>query len=237
MTVYALIPARAGSKGVKSKNTRLLARKPLIAYSIETALKTASFDRVIVSTDSSEIADLSRQLGAEVPFIRPGVFAQDHSPDRAYIDHALNWFSKHENQEPDLLAILRPTTPLRDTMILQSAVNRIKDCFNIATSLRSIHPLAEPPQKMLQIEDGWLTGFFPDDIRGDYFNLPRQTFPTAYQPNGYIDIVKTAYIREENEKIFGSKMLGFITPHSIEIDMEEDFAYLEYLLGKNNARI
>jgi CMP-N-acetylneuraminic acid synthetase len=101
-----------------------------------------------------------------------------------------------------------------------------------ATSLRSVHALSEPPQKMLQIVDNWLTGFFPEDKRDDYFNLPRQAFPVAYHPNGYIDIVKTNYIRSEKEKIFGSKMLGFVTPVSVEIDNKEDFMYLEYILNK-----
>jgi CMP-N,N'-diacetyllegionaminic acid synthase len=237
MKTYAIIPARAGSKGVKGKNTRLLNGEPLVSYSIKAALATSTFSRVIVSTDSSEISELAKSLGAEAPFIRPSEFAQDQSPDHAYIEHALDWFLKHESQEPDLMAILRPTTPLRDCKVLESAINKIKNSFDVATSLRSVHPLAEPPQKMLQIQEGWLTGFFPDDPRKDYFNLPRQSFPTAYQPNGYIDIVKTAYIRSEREMIFGDKMLGFVTPHSIEIDTEEDFSYLEYVIGKTDVRI
>ena len=237
MSTYALIPARAGSKGVKAKNIRQLSGQPLIAYSINTALETSAFSRVIVSTDSSEIAEFAKSLGAEVPFIRPSELAQDQTPDRAYIDHALDWFREQENQEPELIAILRPTTPLRTAEILDSAVNKAIDNFVNITSLRSVHPLAEPPQKMLKIENDLLTGFFPDDPRGDYFNLPRQAFPTAYQPNGYIDIVKTDYIRSQKEKIFGSRMLGFITPHSIEIDTEEDFSYLEYIIGNRNVRI
>lgn len=234
MKTYALIPARMGSKGVKNKNIRILKDMPLIGYSIEAALKTKAFDRVIVSTDSKDMAELSRQHGAEVPFLRPSMFAQDHSPDRAYIDHAIYWFQENEGEVPDLIALLRPTTPLRDPAILNQAVNLLKSRFDDATSLRSVHPMAEPPQKMLQIKDGWLSGFFPDDPRDDYFNLPRQTFPTAYQPNGYIDIVKTRYIQSEKEKIFGSNMIGFETPFSIEIDREEDFEYLEYTMEKKH---
>ena len=231
MKTYAIIPARAGSKGVKNKNIRLLANEPLISYSIKAAISAQNFDRVIVSTDSPEIAELSKKLGAEVPFLRPAELAQDRSPDRSYIEHALNWFRDQEHHEPDLIAIIRPTTPLRCNEVLDEAVKKMKASFSEATSLRSVHPLAEPPQKMLQFADKWLTGFFPDDKRDDYFNLPRQSFPTAYCPNGYIDIIKTAYIRSEKEKIFGADMLGFVTAVSHEIDCEDDFSYLEYLLA------
>lgn len=229
MLSYAIIPARSGSKGVKNKNVRPINGKPLILYTIEAALKSKLFDRVIVSTDSQSMADLAKEYGAEAPFIRPNEFAQDHSPDRAYLEHALNWFQENEKQEPDLIAILRPTTPLRESALLDQAIQALKENPK-ASSLRSVHALAEPPQKMLQIVDGWLTGFFPSDTRDDYFNLPRQAFPTAYQPNGYIDIVRSDFIRSEKEKIFGSKILSFVTPHSVEIDNEEDLNYLDYIV-------
>lgn len=232
MKVYAIIPARAGSKGVKNKNIRPLKGKPLIVYSIEAALQSKAFDRVIVTTDSPEIAELSHLAGAEVPFLRPSEFSQDKSPDRAYIDHALSWFKDNENKAPDLLGILRPTTPWRNPELLKQSIEKMAAHMGEATSLRSVHALPEPPQKMLKIEDNWLTGFFPDDKRPDYFNLPRQMFPTAYQPNGYIDIVKSSYLAQEKERIFGDKILGFETPHSVEIDTEAEFDYLEYLMEK-----
>lgn len=235
MKVYAIIPARAGSKGVKHKNIRLLKGKPLISYSIEVALQTSAFDRVIVTTDSPEIAEIAKSAGAEVPFLRPAEFSQDKSPDRAYLEHALHWFKEHENAEPDLLAILRPTTPQRDAALLNLSVAKMIEYADESSALRSVHALPEPPQKMLKIEDKWLTGFFPDDKRPDYFNLPRQMFPTAYQPNGYIDIVKSSYLFQEKERIFGSKILGFETPFSIEIDTEAEFDYLEYLMEKKHG--
>jgi N-acylneuraminate cytidylyltransferase len=235
MKTYALIPARAGSKGVKNKNIRLLDGKPLIAYSIEAALQCAKIDRVIVTTDSQEIADIAKAFGAEIPFLRPADLAQDKSADRSYIEHALDWLLLNEKIEPDLIAILRPTTPLRDSVLLDSAVNKTRECFKEAASLRSVHALPEPPQKMLQIQGDWLAGFFPDDKREEYFNLPRQMFPTAYQPNGYIDIIKPSYIRSNPEGIFGSKMIGFETPHSVEIDTEQEFEYLEFLMEKKHV--
>jgi len=238
MRTYALIPARANSKGVTNKNLRLVHEKPLITYTLEVAKNVKQFDRVIVTTDSPEIAALAKAEGVEVPFIRPAEFAQDASPDRDYIEHALNWFQENEGAVPDLVAILRPTTPLREPDLLDKAVLVLQERFSEATALRSVHALPEPPQKMLQMENGWLTGFFPEDKRPDYFNLPRQTFPTAYQPNGYIDIVKTSYLEKDKNRIFGDMMLGFETRFSIEIDTPEALDYLAFTLeamGKQNG--
>ncbi len=108
--VYAIIPARGGSKGVPKKNIRLLAGHPLIAYSIVAARRCRRIDSVIVSTDSQEIADVSRAYGAEVPFLRPKELAQDRSADIDFIRHALDWFEEHDHVEPEMLVHLRPTT-------------------------------------------------------------------------------------------------------------------------------
>ena len=110
--VLALIPARGGSKGVPGKNLRPLAGLPMIGWSILAARHADAFDRVVVSTDSVEIADLSKSFGAEVPFLRPAALAQDRSPDRDYVMHALDAF-RDEGREPTHIAILRPTTPIR----------------------------------------------------------------------------------------------------------------------------
>src|SRR3989338_10568956 len=139
-TVFAIIPARGGSKGVIKKNSKCFGGHPLIAYSIIAAKLCPSIDRVIVSTDSVEITEIAKRYGAEVPFLRPEAYAQDHSPDLDFIKHALDWFDRHEKNEPDFLVHLRPTTPLRDPELLTEAIGRIKNCSE-ATSLRSVHEL------------------------------------------------------------------------------------------------
>lgn len=227
----AIIPARAGSKGVKNKNIRQLKSLPIIAYSIKAALQS-NFSRVIVSTDSEIIADIAKEYGADVPFLRPKEYATDTSGDHEYLSHAITWLHENEKKSYDNIAILRPTTPIRESKVLNQAI----ELFNktpSATSLRSLQELAEPPQKMLQIkEDGFLDGFFPNDPRPEYYNLPRQLFPTAYLPNGYIDMIRSTNLTQQTSQIFGQKVLGFKTPASIEIDTEDDFSRLEYTLEK-----
>jgi CMP-N,N'-diacetyllegionaminic acid synthase len=229
---YAVIPARGGSKGVPRKNIKLLKGFPLIAYSIAAAKLSKMTDRVIVSTESPEIAEIAKKFGAEVPFLRPEEYAQDRSPDIDFVRHAIDWFAKNENNQPELFVHLRPTTPLRDPALIDKAIGEIVN-NNEATALRSVHELAEPPQKMFGIENGYLTGFFPHETRPEYYNLPRQVFPKAYHPNGYVDIIRTGFVTKTNT-LHGPRMIGYVTPFTIEIDTPEDFSHLEYSIDKSS---
>ncbi|HAK89666.1 MAG: hypothetical protein A2077_07625 [Nitrospirae bacterium GWC2_46_6] len=230
MKKIALIPARGGSKGIHKKNIYTLGGYPLIAYSIASALLCNKIDRVIVSTDSDEIADIARYYGAEVPFKRPDKFAHDRSPNIDFILHALDWMKSNEGSDPDLVIQLLPTTPLRDPKLISDAVDLIV-INTTATSLRAVHELPEPPQKMMGINGGFLTGLFQDDPRPEYYNLPRQVFPTSYHPNGYVEIMKTDFVRS-GKGLFGPKVLPFVTPVTVEIDRVEEFEYLEYVIEK-----
>ncbi|MFA5099315.1 MAG: acylneuraminate cytidylyltransferase family protein [Candidatus Omnitrophota bacterium] len=233
--VVALIPARGGSKGVPGKNIKDLAGHPLIAYSIGAARMSRRIDRVIVSTDSSEIADIARAYGAEVPFMRPREISQDTSTDLELFCHAIQWF-KGAGPIPGLMVHLRPTTPFRTAGDIDRAVDLIRS-DNDATSLRSVHELSEPPQKMFRLDGhGYLEGFFPDDPRPEYYNLPRQTFPKAYHPNGYADIIRPEYVQRSNA-LHGPRMLGFVTDVSVEVDSPEDFDYLVYSAGRKGSAV
>jgi CMP-N-acetylneuraminic acid synthetase len=233
--IIAIIPARSGSKGVPGKNIRPVFGYPLIAYSIAAAKLSKKIHRVMVSTDSETIAEVAKRYGAEAPFLRPQHFAQDQSPDIDFVIHALDWMRIHKDQEPELLVNLRVTTPLRDPGIIDAAIQSLASRPG-ATSLRSVHPLSEPPQKMMGIENGFLVGLFPQETRPEYFNLPRQSFPPAYHPNGYVDIYRPAFVRENN-LLHGPKILGFITPVTTEIDRPEDLQYLEFQISRQGHRL
>ena len=144
--IIAAIPARGGSKGVPKKNIKLLKDYPLIAYSIIAAKQSKKIDRVIVSTDSEEIAGIAKKYGAEVPFLRPAGFAGDKSPDMEWVLHLLKWLKENEGVEPELIVHLRPTTPLRDPDLIDRAIDKIKNNKE-ATSLRSGQEMDECPYK------------------------------------------------------------------------------------------
>lgn len=234
-SVVAIIPARSGSKGIPHKNIVDIEGFPLIAYSIIAARLSKTINRVVVSTDSSEIANMAIKYGAEVPFLRPNKFATDKSPDIEFVKHALDWFQSNEGSIPEYLVHLRPTTPLREAGIIDKAIRLVFKTPE-ATSLRSVHEIRESPYKLLGMKKGYLVGLFPDDPRPEYYNLPRQEFPPIYQPNGYVDVLISKQVLATN-KLHGDNVLGFITEDYGEIDKKEDLETVKYFLKKNKYDI
>ncbi len=233
--VVGIIPARGGSKGVPKKNIREIGGFPLIAYSIVLSQLVKKMDRCIVSTDCEEIATTAKRFGADVPFIRPSEIANDSSTDLEYMRHAIQWYDQNEGYIPEHWVILRPTTPLREPEVVDSAIDKIINTPE-ATSLISIHEFAETPGKMFGMQDGFLHGLCPMDPRPEYFTLPRQEFAPAFFGNGYVDIVKSTTVLDK-KSCFGSRMLGFETPDTGEIDVLEDIQRVEYFLNKGNNSV
>ena len=153
--IVGIIPARGGSKGVPKKNIRTLGGYPMIAYSVIVGQLAKNINRCIISTDSQEIADISKKFGADVPFLRPTEYASDTSKDIEFFKHAMNWFQENEGYIPEYWVQLRPTTPLREPEIIQKAINTITN-HPEATSLVAIHEFHENPGKMFGLQDGYL---------------------------------------------------------------------------------
>ena len=224
--IVAIIPARSGSKSLKDKNIKLLSGHPMIAYSIQAAKLSKKIERVIVSTDSEEYAEVARKYGAEVPFIRPREHSTDTSLDRDFLVHAMKWFQKNEGGVPEYWVHLRPTTPLREPKIIDSAINMILN-EKSSTSLRSGHKAPESPLKWFVKRDRFFKGLQEDE----QYNLPKESFEDVYIPNGYVDILKSSFILE-NEKIHGESMLCFVSPVCTEVDSIEEFDIIEYQINK-----
>lgn len=231
--VVAVIPARAGSKGVIDKNIKSLAGHPLLTYSIAAARLANRIDRIIVSTDSEEYASIAREYGANVPFLRPDEISGDSSTDYDFVRHLLDWMLRNEGKLPKYLVHLRPTTPLRNVTYIEAAIEHIKRA-NHATALRSVHEMSESAYKTFEIEEGYLKSVGSNSFALDAFNDPRQRFKKTYLANGYVDIIKTAYVIENN-KLHGDHVIAFITPPVVEVDTINDFDYLEYLVAKDPA--
>ena len=236
MSMIAIIPARSGSKGVPGKNIKLLGGIPLFAFSIIAAKMMPSVSRVIVSTDSEEYAQIAIEYGAEVPFLRPNEISGDKSTDFDLFLHALNWFKENENLIPEYILHLRPTTPLRNPQIMEDAVKLFFENKNLASSLRSGHSAPESPYKwFLKDENNYFKGL-RDDLTPEKVNLPRQSFPSVYIPDGYIDILKSSVILDSGT-LHGDKMLVFESPFCVEVDTKDDFDYLEFQIRKEGSSI
>ena len=230
-TIVALIPARSGSKGVPHKNIRELGGHPLIEWSIVACKKSHLVDRVIVSTDSKEYAELSISKGAEAPFLRPIEISSDKSTDYEFIEHALNWLAQNGG-EPQYIVHIRPTTPIRNPILIDQAIKHFISS-PIATAMRSVHLMAESAYKTFEIapSSGQLRQVGSKSTALDVANNARQVFPQTYIANGYVDILSTKFIRE-NQMIHGDHVIPFITPVTHEVDSEEDFDFLEFQLSK-----
>lgn len=233
--VVAIIPARSGSKSIPDKNIKHLAGKPLIAYSIAAARLAKNIDRVIVSTDSQKYADIAAQYGAEVPFLRPVEISGDTSTDYLCIKHALDWLQYQEGSQPEYLVHLRPTTPLRDSRCIEDAIELLRN-NEVATALRSVHEMSESAYKTMEIETGFLKRVFCGSFDLDTANDNRQRFSKTYHPNGYVDVIRSSFVRE-NQKLHGNCVLAYISESAIEVDTINDFAYLEYKVASNPSLV
>ena len=228
--IVALIPARSGSKGVPNKNIRHIGGTPLIAYSIAAALKSTLIDRVIVSTDSEEYAELARSYGAETPFIRPKDISGDLATDVEFFKHTIDWLQENENFVPEYLVHLRPTTPFRNAKIIDDAIKEF--ISSDYSALRSCHKMSESSYKTFEVENNMFKRICNGGSNIEGSNAARQAFPETYDANGYIDIVRSDMISKRS-LIHGSRVKAFITNTAHEIDEIGDIDFLEYLIKKN----
>jgi len=227
--VCALIPARSGSIGIINKNITDVGGLPLLAYSILAAKKCSSIARVIVSTDSQEYAKIALKYGAEVPFLRPKEISNSSSTDLQFFQHAIDYFREKENDAPEYFAHLRPTSPIRDSKIIDKAINIfMKSNYS---ALRSVHTMSETSYKTFEIEKQKLKTVCKGSFDIESTNLPRQSFPVTYNPNGYIDIVRTSMI--DKGFIHGDSVYAFITDFAHDIDEQVDLEFLKFLVEKN----
>ena len=223
LKILAIIPARSGSKSIKDKNIISYKGKPLIYYSIKTALKSKIIDKVIVSTNSKKYKKMSIKFGAEAPFLRPKKISSGSSLDYDYILHATKYLIKKAIYNPDLIVLLRPTTPNRETYIVDRGIRFFIKNFKNYDSMRSVSEFNQPVQKLFEIKNKRLKGFFDKDYKGEYHAFPRQKFPKSYLPNGYVDIFKPRYFL--NNKNLHGKMCPFITEDTLDIDNKKDLKF------------
>jgi len=209
VNILAIIPARGGSKGIPRKNIKPLGGYPLISYSIAAANTSHSVDRTIVSTDDLEIAEVSREYGAEVPFIRPEELALDDTRDLPVFQHALEWLAREEDYHPELVVQLRPTSPFRPPDLVDKAVTILRN-HPEASSVRGVVPTKQNPYKMWRVGEGGLMFPLLESDLPEPYNMPRQELPSTFWQTGHIDAIRS-------ETILGGSMSGQRI-HACEID-------------------
>lgn len=223
--VIAIIPARSGSKGLKDKNIRSLCGKPLLAYTIETAQASGLFDCIHVSTDSGRYAEIARNYGADVPFLRNSQYALDNSITWEVVGDVLEQY-KNIAKEFDVVAVLQPTSPLRSkkNIIESNKMFYHKNANTIISVCESEH---SPYWNNTIHDDGNMEGF----IKTEYWGKTRQELPQTYRINGAIYWIRVDVLNNL-KNLYDDKCFAYIMSkyESIDIDDELDFKLAEVLM-------
>jgi len=226
--VLAVIPARGGSKGVPRKNIRSVCGKPLIAYTIQTALAARRlFYRIIVSTDDPEIAAVAGEYGAEVPFLRPAELAGDQVPTVPVLQHSVRFIEQQDGVRLDWVCLLQPTEPFRTVEDLERSLGLgfAGGCDSVISVVQvfAVHPIL-----MKRIENDQLLPFCVEEKEG----TRRQDYrPPAYMRNGAVYLVRRDILMKENS-IWGKTIRPLIMPpeRSVSVDNELDLKLVEILM-------
>ncbi len=222
-----LIPAKGGSTRLARKNVLPLGGKPLLGWAIEAAVQSGLMDRIVVSTEDQQIAEIARELGADVPFLRPPHLARDPA---GVVDVALHTLGELRSQEAEFqtLVILLPTCPFRTAEDIRNACALFRDTS--ASFLMSVSRYEHTPFAALSLDDEQrLRPYFPE-----YIGKKSQEMPAAFRANGAIHVLEvTAFERERS--YYAQPLIGYEMPwqRSIDIDTEHDLRFAESLLGMN----
>jgi YrbI family 3-deoxy-D-manno-octulosonate 8-phosphate phosphatase len=230
--VLALIPARGGSKGIPHKNVRDFGGHPLIVYSIMAGLRSKLVTRTIVSTDDEHIAEISRQIGAEVPFMRPARISDDNTADLPVFEHALQWLKEREGYQPAIVVQLRPTSPIRPVHCVDEAI-QILQAHPEADSVRGVVVAGQCPYKMWTIDGqgGQMKPLLAMDDIPEAYNAPRQTLPAVYWQTGHIDAIRAKTIIEKHS-MSGDVIFPLILDPAFTVDIDNVYEWqqAEYML-------
>ena len=224
--ILAIIPCRSGSKGLKNKNIRKIFNKHLIYYTIFFAKKCRFIDEIFLSTDSVEYSKISKKYNLDVPFLRPKSISKDNSLDIDFIKHAIKEYQCHYNFSPDIVILLRPTSPLRKIRILKKALNLLIENKK-SDSVRSISQLSKSLYKTWTLENN---KFIKPTIKNDTkflepYNAPRQKLKKFYYSNGTYDLFRSKLLKKN--KISGNNIVGIETQDPVDIDTLKDFKNLK----------
>lgn len=236
-SIVALIPARSGSKRVADKNIRPLAGKPVIAYTICAARQSEIFSAIVVSTDSQRYAEISRQYGAEAPFLRPAKMSGDVSPDIEWIEHALVQL-REQGREFDCFSILRPTSPFRLPETIRRAWKEFLSQDGV-DSLRAVEKCRDHPGKMWVIRGKRMYPLLPiGPAELPWHSTPYQALPEVYSQNASLEIAWTRVVWK-GRTIAGEVIMPFFTEgyEGFDVNRPYDWQLAEELVKTGQAQL
>jgi len=232
LKIWAVVPARSGSKSVKNKNIKNFDGLPLLAHTINSAKFSNSFERIFLLTDSKKYAKIGKKFGAEIPFIRPKKISHDKSTDNELYMYFINFFRQKKIKLPNYIAHLSPTVPLRLNKVIEKGIRFFLKNKKKNSSMRSVSEMSQPSYKTMRIINNKLCSIIKKDFDLNKLNKPRQSYTKTYIPNGLIDILNTKFLIE-NKKTHGKSVIPYITNQFfIDIDTQSDFELAKIMIKK-----
>lgn len=230
MSILAIIPARGGSKGVPRKNIREVHGLPLIEYTIRQALKSSHIQHLAVSTDDQEIAKISKDAGAQVPFLRPDELAGDTVSDLPVLKHALNWYLENVDSHIEFVLLLRPTTPLKTKEDMEFVIQKWRETQSPSIRTVSQVPGKYHPYWTFQLKNGQAQSSVPGLDLKKFFQ--RQLLPATYFVNGLVDGYCAKSLLSGRVGHFSDGFEAVVTPieRCLDIDTEADLLQFEQIL-------
>src|SRR3990167_7512353 len=233
MKILGVITARGGSKGIPGKNIKSFLGKPLIAHTIEMALASGVFDRLILSTDDQKIADVAKGFRCEVPFLRPAELAADNTPHIPVMQHAVSWLREKEGYEPDYVMILQPTSPLRQPFHLKEAIEILKkEGADSLVSVSLVPKHFHPDWQFIKDDKNRIKIFTGAPLKN--IVTRRQNLSDTFYKNGAIFLFKTRLLFEKEPSIYGNDVLAYQMDekYSVNIDTPDEWRIAEELVKK-----
>jgi CMP-N,N'-diacetyllegionaminic acid synthase len=218
-SILAVIPARGGSKSIPRKNIKEFLGKPLLAWTVETAKESGVFDRIILSTDLDEIAEIGKSLGVEVPFLRPPELAIDTTLTAPVVKHTVAWLEEHDGWVPKFVMVLEPTSPARRRSHIREAADLLLESGCDSMASVSLVPHHYNPEKMLKIHrNGTIAGFNGTPIHKMIHR--RQDLPTYYAFNGLIFACRAEVLSIHPPTLWGEKVLAYVVDQKYNLDID-----------------
>jgi len=231
--ILGIITARGGSKGIPRKNIKELFGKSLIVYTIEAVKESGVFDRLVLSTDDEEIAEVAKKYGCEVPFMRPAELAEDTTPTLPVLQHSVKWLRDNENYSPDYVMILQPTAPLRQPWHIREAVSLFEKTGGDSIVSISEVPGDFNPHWQFIIDENQRLNLFTGEPLKQVIRR-RQDLPKTYTRNGAIYLFKTELLFSDSPSFYGNDTRAYVMEekYSVNIDRQEDWIEAEKAIEK-----
>lgn len=229
INICAIIPARSGSKSIKNKNIINLCGHPILAYSIDIAVKSKIFDKVVFSSDAKRYLNIAKKYNPDYIHKRSKKNSSSLATDLDYLIEILDYLKFEHSYNPNLIALLRADNPTRNMNELISAIKFFKKNYRKYSSLRSVNLTSENSYKTFTISNHKLKTLISNSFNVEKSNIPKQFLKNTYAANGFLDLIKTSLIQKNQlhgNKVYALKVKNF----SLDIDSQDDLNYTKFLI-------